>query len=71
MDARTTSVVKSYVARTGRICAESAIQMHGGMGMTEELLVARLAERVISAEFDHGDRYFHLRRLTDNEAVAA
>lgn len=71
MDARTTSVVKCYVARTGRICAESAIQLHGGMGMTEELLVARLAERVISAEFDHGDRYFHLRRLTHNEAVAA
>ena len=71
MDERATSVVKCYVARTGRICAESAIQLHGGMGMTEELLVARLAERVISAEFDHGDRYFHLRRLTGNKAFAA
>lgn len=70
-DERTTSIVKSYIARTGRLCAESAIQLHGGMGMTEELLVARLAERVISAEFDHGDRFFHLRRLTGNQAVAA
>lgn len=71
MDARSISVAKCYVARTGRTCAESAIQLHGGMGMTEELLVARLAQRVISAEFDHGDRFFHLRRLTDNEALAA
>ncbi|WP_325419742.1 acyl-CoA dehydrogenase [Aquabacterium sp.] len=67
-DARSVSLVKGYVGRTGRLCAEAAIQLHGGMGMTEELLVARVAERALSAEFDYGDRYFHLRRLGTQKA---
>jgi alkylation response protein AidB-like acyl-CoA dehydrogenase len=71
IDTHGVSLVKSYTSRTSRTCAESAIQLHGGMGMTEELLVARLAERMISAEFDFGDRYVHLRRLAASNAETA
>ena len=70
-DTQSVSLVKSYTSKTSRTCAESAIQLHGGMGMTEELLVARLAERMISAEFDYGDRYVHLRRLARSTAETA
>ena len=67
IDFRNVSLIKSYLGKTSRACAEAAIQLHGGMGMTEELLVARLAERMLAAEFDYGDRYFHLRRLAAKE----
>ena len=60
--ARLTSLVKLSLARTARRLAETAIQAHGGMGMTEELLAARLARRLLAAEFEYGDSAVHLER---------
>jgi alkylation response protein AidB-like acyl-CoA dehydrogenase len=53
------------LAQTGRRVGESAIQLHGGMGMTEELLAARLAKRVIYAGFEHGGENRHLTLAGD------
>jgi alkylation response protein AidB-like acyl-CoA dehydrogenase len=55
--------LKFYLARSGRTAAEAAIQCHGGMGLTEELLAARLAKRVVTAGFEYGDGMFHAERL--------
>ncbi|HSV83662.1 MAG TPA: acyl-CoA dehydrogenase family protein [Ramlibacter sp.] len=62
---RDVSLAKAYLGKVGRFGAEAAIQLHGGMGMTEELLSARLAQRMLSCEFEYGDRFSHLTRLVD------
>lgn len=67
---RTLRLAKVSLAETARWCAEAAIQMHGGMGMSEEVLATRLAQRLLAAEFRYGDRLEHAARLLAPAAAA-
>jgi alkylation response protein AidB-like acyl-CoA dehydrogenase len=60
---RTLRLTKVSLAESARACAESAIQMHGGMGVSEEVLATRTAQRLIASEFRYGDRLLHVARL--------
>jgi alkylation response protein AidB-like acyl-CoA dehydrogenase len=60
---RTLRLMKVALAETARACAESAIQMHGGMGVSEEVLATRMAQRLLASEFRYGDRLTHASRL--------
>ena len=46
---------KLYMNQVSRQVGETAIQLHGGMGMTTETLAARMAVRAITGAFDWGD----------------
>lgn len=46
---------KLYMNQVARQLGESAIQLHGGMGMSTETLASRLAVRAITGAFDYGD----------------
>ncbi len=63
LPARDIAFAKFRLGHVGRFVAESAVQCHGGMGMTEALPAIRLARRVMMAEFEYGDRVFHAARL--------
>lgn len=67
---RNLSLMKLCVGETGRFSAETAIQLHGGMGMCEEVLAARLAQRLLASEFRYGDRLFHSTALSTRPAGA-
>jgi alkylation response protein AidB-like acyl-CoA dehydrogenase len=60
---RDAALCKLYLNELARRGAEASIQLHGGMGMTAELPAARLARRLLCAEFEHGDRLQQLDRL--------
>lgn len=60
---------KLRLGEAGRAVAESAIQCHGGMGMTEELPANRLCKRLMMAEFEYGNRVFHASRLLADQEV--
>lgn len=60
---RTLRLAKVSMAETARFCAEAAIQSHGGMGVSEEVLATRLAQRLLASEFRYGDRLTHASRL--------
>jgi alkylation response protein AidB-like acyl-CoA dehydrogenase len=64
-DWRTIAFAKLRLGEAGRFVAEQAIQVHGGMGMTEELPATRLARRVLMAEFEWGDRHRQAARLAE------
>jgi len=57
------SAAKNLVGRTGRLFAEEAIQMHGGIGMTWEYSVAHFAKRLVMIDHLFGDEDFHLDRI--------
>ena len=59
---RAISLAKINVGEAARFVAQSTIQVHGGMGMTEDLKAARLAKCALMADFEFGDRHFHLQR---------
>lgn len=57
------SSAKIEVARAGRLVGQSAVQLHGGMGMTDELEVGDYFKRLTAIDVLLGDTFEHLRIL--------
>jgi alkylation response protein AidB-like acyl-CoA dehydrogenase len=60
---RTMSMVKAQIGTAARLVGETAIQLHGGIGMTEEYAVAHYLRRLMMIEQLFGDTNHHLGRL--------
>jgi alkylation response protein AidB-like acyl-CoA dehydrogenase len=56
------SAAKVTIADAGRFVGQNAVQLHGGMGMTEELPVSALFKRLTVIESEFGTRDDHLAR---------
>jgi len=61
--ARAMSAVKIRVARSARLIAQEAIQLHGAIGLTEEYALGAHARRLAMIEIQFGDVDHHARRL--------
>ncbi len=57
------SLAKVGVGQAGRAVTQSAVQMHGGIGMTEEYAVGHYFRRVMTFEHLWGDCAWHLGAL--------
>ena len=57
------SAAKSKIARGARFLGQSAVQVHGGMGITDELSAAHHFKRLTVIEGLFGDSDHHLRRF--------
>ena len=60
---RLVSAAKVLTGQLGRQVGASAIQMHGGMGMTDECRVGHYAKRLLVIGQLFGDAAFHLDRM--------
>ena len=56
------SGAKHLVGRHGRLIGQRAIQLHGGMGMTEEMPVGHYFKRLTMIDLMFGDEAYHLKR---------
>ncbi|WP_425044571.1 acyl-CoA dehydrogenase family protein [Primorskyibacter sp. S87] len=63
------AAARNLVARVGRLIAEEAIQMHGGIAMTREYELAHIAKRIVMAEHRFGDADYHLERFIEFSAA--
>lgn len=57
------SAMKSRIGRAGRKVGQEAIQIHGGIGVTDELDVGHYFKRLTMIELLFGNRDFHTRRF--------
>jgi len=57
------SAAKNLIGRVGRQVAEEAIQLHGGIGMTQEYDLAHFAKRLVMIDHMFGDTDHHLERF--------
>ncbi|MES1264964.1 MAG: acyl-CoA dehydrogenase, partial [Variovorax sp.] len=64
---RAVSAAKARAGQAGRLMTQEAIQIHGGMGMTEELPLSRYVRRQLAIEQSLGDTAFHVRRFSRTE----
>ncbi|KXP09696.1 pimeloyl-CoA dehydrogenase small subunit [Tsukamurella pulmonis] len=62
---RAVSAAKITVARAARFVGQNAVQLHGGMGMTEELAIGHCFKRLTAIETEFGSATDHLRRYAD------
>lgn len=58
-----TSAAKAYVSRAATMVGQKAVQLHGGMGMTEELDIGHYFRRLTMLSSLFGDRDHHVRRF--------
>jgi len=61
--ARAVSAAKAAMGKYAKQIGESAIQIHGGIGMTDELNVGHYFKRLTLLEMLYGSRDHHLRRM--------
>jgi pimeloyl-CoA dehydrogenase small subunit len=68
---RAISAAKVQVGRSARFVGQEAIQLHGGIGMTEECQAGHYFRRLTMIELQCGDTAHHLRRLADAGGLIA
>ncbi len=64
------SGAKVQIGKSGKFCGQSAVQMHGGMGVTDELSVSHYFKRLTMIDLMFGNQQHHLTRYS-NLAMAA
>ncbi|HET6629535.1 MAG TPA: acyl-CoA dehydrogenase family protein [Woeseiaceae bacterium] len=65
------SALKYQVGTAGRLVAQEAVQLHGGMGVTWELDIAHYFKRFTAIELLFGNADFHLDRFVELSARRA
>jgi len=63
--ARNIAMAKVGVGQGSRFVAQNAVQLHGGIGMTEEYAIGHYFRRCMVIEHMFGDPAYHLSRLAD------
>ena len=67
---RALSAAKEFIGRAARYVGQQSIQLHGGMGMTDELPVGHYVKRLQAIETTFGDGDLHLDRFWDAASAA-
>ena len=63
--ARRVASAKAFVSQAGRFVGQQAIQLHGAIGMTDELVVSHWFKRLAMIDVTFGDAEHHLGRVSD------
>jgi alkylation response protein AidB-like acyl-CoA dehydrogenase len=61
---RTVHALKHLIGKSGIFVGESAVQLHGGMGVTEELRIGHFFKRLLVIDSQFGNADFHLDKFT-------
>lgn len=69
--AKAVSAAKVQIGRAGRFIGQAAVQIHGGMGVTEEMRVGHYFKRATMIDSQFGNVDHHLKRYTDLSVPAA
>ena len=60
---RALSAAKVVIGQAGRFVGQQAVQLHGGMGMTDEMLVSHYFKRLTAIDLTFGDTDFHTQQF--------
>jgi alkylation response protein AidB-like acyl-CoA dehydrogenase len=62
---RVLAAAKSLVGQSARLVGQQAVQLHGGMGVTEELPISHYFKRLTAIDMTFGDADYHRAQLGD------
>lgn len=65
------AALKVKLAEAGRLVAQEAVQLHGGIGMTDELSVGHHYKRLMLLARLYGDEGYYLQKYADLSAASA
>ncbi len=58
------SALKSYIGKSGKLSAKEAVQLHGGMGVSEEMMIGHYLKKMISIDALFGNADYHLKTFS-------
>jgi alkylation response protein AidB-like acyl-CoA dehydrogenase len=67
---RALAAAKVIIGQAGRFIGQQAVQLHGGMGMTDELMVSHYFKRLTAIDLTLGDTDFHLQQFIAANSAA-
>jgi alkylation response protein AidB-like acyl-CoA dehydrogenase len=62
---RAIAAAKAYIGQSGRLVGQLAVQMHGGMGVVDELNVSHYFKRLTMIDLTFGDADYHLASFSE------
>ena len=68
--ARACAAAKAYIGAAARFVGQQAVQLHGAMGVVDELIVSHYFKRLTMIDMTYGDADFQLARFSDTGAGA-
>ena len=54
------SALKAHVGKFGKLSAQNAVQLHGGMGVSDEMMIGHYLKKMISIDALFGNADHHL-----------
>ena len=58
------SALKAHVGKFGKLSAQNAVQLHGGMGVSEEMMIGHYLKKMVAIDAMFGNADFHLKALS-------
>jgi alkylation response protein AidB-like acyl-CoA dehydrogenase len=68
---RNIAAAKAYIGQAARLVGQHAVQMHGGMGVVDELIVSHYFKRLTMIDLSLGDADYHLASFSNTLLPAA
>ena len=65
VQSKAVSAAKAFVSDAAKFVAQAAVQIHGGIGTTDELAISHYFKRATVIENQFGSAAYHLRRVAD------
>jgi alkylation response protein AidB-like acyl-CoA dehydrogenase len=63
---RAVSMAKALIGQSARFVGQQAVQLHGGMGVTDDLIVSHWFKRLATINTTYGDADHHLGQVSDS-----
>ena len=63
---RAVSGAKAYIGQAARLVGQQAVQMHGAMGVVDDLIVSHYFKRLTMIDLTLGDVDYHLARFSES-----
>jgi alkylation response protein AidB-like acyl-CoA dehydrogenase len=60
---RALSALKVQLGKVGRFVSQQAVQLHGGMGMTDDIVIGHAFKRLLALDAQLGNVDHHLQRF--------
>jgi hypothetical protein len=61
--AKSAAAAKAQIGKSGKFVGQQAVQLHGGMGMTDELPIGHYFKRLSMIDIAFGNAEYHRRRF--------
>jgi len=68
---RAVAAARAYIGHAGRFVGQQAVQLHGAMGVVDELIVSHYFKRLTMIDMSLGDADFHFARFSDGQRALA